>query len=181
MTRSQQHLHTLGFFIVQAGQSRKYSYSTRGQGDDDHPAVFSILRPMYEPVLYRSFHQPHYRMMPLLQKFREFGNGGAAAAGVTSHAQQQLVLLRGYAALACCIFAKAQKLAQRVAKPRKITNNGVWFIPMPIGRTLSSSSLRAHNSNYIALRPICIPGVCDNRPKAMTLKGDGQLSTIRRG
>jgi len=68
-----------------------------------------------------ALHQPHYGVVPRLEKFGELRDGGVATAGVAGHSEQQLMLLRSDAVGTCHSLAEAKKTAEPVPKPREVT------------------------------------------------------------
>lgn len=133
------------------GQLRKDFVSAPSQRNNDNPAVLSVLCPANKSVLHSTFDQSHNRVVPFLQEFGEFRDGGGATTGKSSDAEHQLVLLWSHPTLPCCVLTKAKKFSQGIAKPCKIADDTLNFRGTFVFGAPTGGGLRAHH-NTISYR-----------------------------
>ncbi len=86
----------------------------------DESAVLFALNLAHQTTLLGALNEPHHGVVTRLQKFRQFGNRGPAAARITRHSQHQLVLLRGNSAGTRYTLTETQKAPYPVAKPAEL-------------------------------------------------------------
>lgn len=80
---------------MQPGQFMQRSGSLPSEADPHEAPVARALFLANEPSPRSALHETHHGIVPLLEEFGQFGDGGPRAPGVACHAQQQLVLLGG--------------------------------------------------------------------------------------
>lgn len=113
---------------VLKGELFQYGAPSGRQRHNHNPRVRWIAFATDQPAAHGPADQPHHRVVPLLQEFRQFRHGGPAAARETGNPKHQLMLLRRNPRLPGRAFAKAHKLAQPVSETRQFDNNFVEFL-----------------------------------------------------
>ena len=98
------------------GKLLQYRVPSRRERYNHNPSVRRIVLAAHQSAAHRPADQPHYRVVPLLQKFRQFRHCGPAAAGVARYPKHQLMLLRRNARRSRRALAETQKLAKRITK-----------------------------------------------------------------
>jgi hypothetical protein len=116
------------------------------QGNHHQPAICCALYPANKPVLHRTLDQSYHRMVPFLKKFGKFRERGGATTGKSSDAEHQLVLLWSHSELSGCVFTKAKKFAQGIAKPSKIADEVLDFKLVLTRGTPPGTGLGIHGS-----------------------------------
>lgn len=85
-----------------------------------HSAVALGVHLANQSATRSALHQPHYGVVPFLQKLGQFADRCPASSGVAGYAQQQLVLLRGEAPRARRTFTESQEFPKSITKFRKV-------------------------------------------------------------
>src|SRR5438105_3531512 len=86
-----------------------------GEAHEDEAAILA-MRARHKALCFQPIHEANRAVMADLQPFGKLADAGVIATGEAANREQRLLLLRGNADLARRLFARAQKLADRIAE-----------------------------------------------------------------